>query len=170
MKSKFTLIRAKRSLIFLKRYFILAAVVICIRGSVYVLSHWYDIRYQYTDSIPGKIYLIVKNKIPQKGDLVAFWPPPSNIYKHTCFIKYVKGIAGEFIKREGLRFYLNSEFIGEAKKYSLKGLPLFPSEGGVILKDHYFVWTPHKDSYDSRYKDIGTISSANIIGTAYRLL
>jgi conjugal transfer pilin signal peptidase TrbI len=79
-------------------------------------------------------------------------------------------VGGDLITRAGPRFYLDGEYLGEAKKYSLEGFPLVPSEGGVILKGRYFMWTPHKDSYDSRYQDIGTISSDRIVGTAYRVL
>lgn len=164
MKDKLTLRK------FIERFLILALIVIAIRGLIYVLSYKFDLRYQYTNSIPGKVYLIIKNKLPRKGGLAAFWPPSNIYYPHTCFIKYVKGVSGDYLKKDGQQFFLNGEFIGEAKKYSQQGTILVPSESGVILKNHYFMWSPHKDSYDSRYKEIGNISSQRIIGTAYRLL
>lgn len=154
---------------FLKRYLVLLLIVLVIRSSIYILSFWLDLRYQFTDSVPGIVYLIVKNRTPSKGDFAAFWPPENNEYGHICFIKYVKGVSGDYFQKKGTRFYINGEYYGEIKKYSLKNTPLLPSEDGLILKDHYFMWSPHKDSYDSRYKDIGTIASDRIIGTAYRL-
>ncbi|MBF0315145.1 MAG: S26 family signal peptidase [Oligoflexia bacterium] len=156
--------------LYVRKLLILTVIVVCLRGTISFLSLWYDIRYQFTDSVPGVLYLIVKNKMPKKGDLAAFWPPPNKYYHHTCFIKYVKGIAGDYVKRDGERFYLNGEYIGEAKKYSRNGDHLVPSNGGLIAKGHYFMWTSHKDSYDGRYKEIGQIPSDRIIGTAYRLL
>lgn len=152
------------------RFLKLSAIVGCIYGLVIILSTWFEVRYQVTESIPGVLYFIVKNKTPQKGDLAAFWPPLNKYYTNTCFIKYVKGVAGDKVARRGQQFFINGEFIGEAKMYSLKGDLLVPIEEGPIFNGHYFMWTPHKDSYDSRYKDIGTISSGRIIGTAYRLL
>lgn len=147
---------------------------ICIVGMLILLfellSPWFKLAVPLTNSIGGHLYLIVKNKIPQKGDLAAFWPPENKLYKNIYFIKYVKGVGGDVVTKIGTRFFINGEYIGEAKdKSSIDKLPLALNIGGLIAKDHYFMWTPHKESYDSRYKDIGYITTPHIMGVAYRI-
>jgi conjugal transfer pilin signal peptidase TrbI len=39
----------------------------------------------------------------------------------------------------------------------------------MIPQGKYFVWTPHIDSYDSRYDEIGLVDERTIIGVAYPL-
>lgn len=49
--------------------------------------------------------------------------------------------------------------MGRAKEYTLKlHRPLHVNEfTGVIPKGYYYVHTDHKDSFDSRYNEIGLI-------------
>ncbi len=37
---------------------------------------------------------------------------------------------------------------------------------GTIPPHKFFAYTPHKDSFDSRYNDLGLIDAKDIIGTA----
>lgn len=99
-----------------------------------------------------------------------------SILRRTAFIEMACssskaiGIPGDEVTREDNRFYINGEYIGTTKYRSRTGEPLRPGPIGVIPDGHYFVWTPHPDSYDSRYEDIGWISKDRIIGCAVRLL
>ena len=63
-------------------------------------------------------------------------------------------------------FYINGKKIARAKEMSMMHQPLKVGPVGVIPKGHYFVYTPHYDSYDSRYNDIGWIGPDQVIGTA----
>ncbi len=36
----------------------------------------------------------------------------------------------------------------------------------IIGEHQYFAYAPHKDSFDSRYNEIGLIDEKNIVGTA----
>lgn len=125
-----------------------------------------------TDSLPGRVYLIVKVQRPAVGDKVAFYPPPTPYYPaNVFFTKILIGQAGDVVSHQGRDVFLNGKKIGTALDFdSSRHRPLHMAPAGVIPAGHYFVWTPHPRSYDSRYADIGLVSDAQILGRAYRLL
>ncbi len=136
-----------------------------------MLSPWYRLGINGTDSLPGVLYLVLKTEVPTtRGDLVAFYPPENRFYpREMFFIKKAIGMPGDEVTHKGQDFYINGEYIATAKARSRSGKPLQPGPTGVIPDGHYFVWTPHPDSYDSRYEDIGWISKDRVIGRAVRL-
>ncbi len=64
-------------------------------------------------------------------------------------------------------YFINGRFIGTAKDYSKAGVLTKKTKSGVIPEGRYFVYAPHKDSFDSRYEEIGWISNSEVIGHAY---
>jgi type IV secretory pathway protease TraF len=62
--------------------------------------------------------------------------------------------------------FVGDKLIGVAKTHSLKGAPLEIITSGVIPAHKFFAYTPHKDSFDSRYQDLGLVDEKDIIGTA----
>jgi conjugal transfer pilin signal peptidase TrbI len=86
------------------------------------------------------------------------------------FVKMVKGVPGDVVTREGRDYYINGVKVATAKEFSLKGEPLELGPTGIIPAGRYFVWTPHKDSLDSRYGRAGWISQDDVIGRAKPLL
>lgn len=125
-----------------------------------------------TDSLPGRVYLIVKVQRPAVGEKVAFYPPRNPYYPQGIFFtKILVGGPGDVISHQGRDVFLNGKKLGTAVEFDrAKHRPLHMAAPGVIPAGHYFVWTPHPRSYDSRYADIGLISDAQILGRAYRLL
>ncbi|MEX0914724.1 MAG: S26 family signal peptidase [Wenzhouxiangellaceae bacterium] len=136
-----------------------------------LLSPWYRLGINGTDSLPGVLYLVFKQATPDtRGDLVAFYPPQNRFYPQgMVFIKQAMGMPGDEVTRQGQDFYINGEYIATAKTHSRSRQPLRPGPTGVIPDGRYFVWTPHPDSYDSRYEDIGWIFNDRVIGRAVRL-
>ena len=61
---------------------------------------------------------------------------------------------------------VSGKMIGVIKPYSKKGKPLSAVKDGIIPSGKFFAYTTHKDSYDSRYQEIGLIDETQIIGTA----
>lgn len=152
----------------LKKSVVVIAASLLVQAAIYPYA---QIAFNYTDSISGYLFLIVKDKTyPKKGDLIAFYPPDNQFYSHARFIKYVKGVQGDVVDKKGLNFYINNQFIGAAKGFSLTGIPLESSEAGIIPPGKVFVWTPHHDSFDSRYKEIGWIDQDRFIGRAFRII
>ncbi len=134
-------------------------------------SPWIRLGINGTESLPGLFYLVLKNEVPEtRGDLIAFYPPENRFYpEEMFFIKKAIGFPGDAVTRNGVDFYINNDYVGTAKTHSHSGSLLQPGPTGVIPEGKYFVWTPHPDSYDSRYEDIGWISKDRIIGRAVRL-
>lgn len=136
----------------------------------YGLSPFIKVGINITNSLDGYVFLIVKNEMPKKNELVAFWPPENELYKDIWFVKYLMGVPGDVVTvKDNRMFYLNDQYIGRAKEKTHSGLDLEMSSPGVIGAGSYFVWTPMEDSFDSRYKKIGLITKDRFIGRAYRI-
>ena len=127
-----------------------------------------------TDSLPGTLYLVVPlgpEERLARGDRIAFLPPPNPTYPEGMpFIKIVMGLPGDHVRWEGRTVVVAGRALGVAKGHALDGRPLARGPEGVIPEGRYFVWTPHEDSYDSRYAEIGWIPRSRILGRARRLL
>ena len=127
-----------------------------------------------TDSLPGLLYLVVPlepDEALRRGETVAFVPPPNPAYPDGFpFIKRIAGVPGDLVAWDGRTVYVAGRRLGVAKLRSLSGRPLARGPEGVIPEGRYFVWTPHEDSYDSRYAEIGWIPRSRILGRAHRIL
>lgn len=138
----------------------------------YAINPYYQLGFNTSDSLGGYVYLIKKVGLPMTGDVVAFYPPkPNQTETKYPFLKIVKGVPGDRIKSTAREIYINNQFVAKAKEKAKNGNPLQVSvfNNGFIPPKHYFIWSPHKDSYDSRYKDIGLIEKSKIIGIATKL-
>jgi conjugal transfer pilin signal peptidase TrbI len=146
---------------------IIAVSTFAFIGAILVFRDYFLIVHNKSVSLSARWFVIAKGHIPQKNQIFAFRVLSPNSYKpDEIFIKIVGGVAGDKIITKERDFYINDKFIGTAKTISLQGQPLMISNAGVIPSNHYFAYTPHKDSYDSRYQEIGLINEAQIIGTA----
>ena len=137
------------------------------------LSPWIRIGINGTDSLPGHVFLILKTERPRAGELIAFRPPDDRRFYRwdgAVFVKIAAGTGGDRVTWVGRDFFIDGRPMGTAKIRATTGEPLSTSPAGVIPAGHYFVWTPHPDSYDSRYSDIGWIAPDRVIGRAVPLL
>lgn len=123
------------------------------------------------ESLPGRLYRIERGTIPGKNEIAALHVPANPYYPEGApFLKVIRGVPGDRVSRQGQAFYINGRFIGHAKVKTRGELPLTPGPTGVIPSGRYFVWTPHPDSYDSRYGEIGWVDGRLILGRAWRVL
>lgn len=123
-----------------------------------------------TPSIEGKLFFVVNDTLPSRGDIAAYHPPKGNLYPDEMwFGKYVVGVAGDSVSIKGRDFYINEKYIGTAKEFSSGGKKMDMSQQGIIPDGYYFFWSGHENSYDSRYADIGWIPKASVIGRMYRI-
>lgn len=158
-----------------KRFTIYVIFAICFGFLIATLSNGiagYSIAFNTSNSLNGKVYLINTNdKRVEKGTLIAFVAPKTKYYpNYNRFIKYTWGVAGDEVSfKEDGTFLINGKVKGVAKSMTKAYEPLEHAEAGLIPKGKFFVGTPHKDSFDSRYKLIGNIDEKNIIGRAYLL-
>ena len=127
-------------------------------------------------SLPFWAIWTSRTGIPQRGDIILFTPPASELLnKHFGkrphpFGKIVSGMPGDLVTREGRTFNVNGRPVATAKLTSRLGEPLALGPTGKIPKNCYFVTTPHKDGFDSRYGAIGWICRERILGTGRPIL
>jgi len=151
-------------------YWILCAGVFAVGILAAAASPWLTYTFNLTHSLPGTLYVIHKHSEVKKGDLIAYrWHGGATYPVGTIFIKQVAGVAGDTVRREGVAFWVDGQYIGIAKPFSKAGLPLQPAQEGVIAAGEYFVATVHPNSLDSRYALTGNVKLAAIIGKAYAI-
>jgi len=161
--------------------------------AILIVSKSYTFSFNLTESLPQKLFLIRKNTLPKnRGEYIAFKPKNNRYYKNKTFIKIVGGLPDDlvlnsynetiyimqFLENKKQReigaenktieeFFINEYLTLKVKEKSLRGDKLETLKfAGEIPAKNYFVYTSHKDSYDSRYEEIGLIHENEIIGTA----
>lgn len=137
--------------------------------AVLFLGSRYTLYLNQTESLPNKLFLVKKNTLPkEREDFIAFKPSTNRYYKDKVFVKRVGGLPQDTITKHSNRnLSINNKILLKAKEISLRGDKLeIIKFTGVIPQKNYFVYTTHKDSYDSRYEEIGLINETEIIGVA----
>lgn len=136
----------------------------------WVLTTHFGIAINLSHSLPQKVWLIRYSQNPKKGDYVLFKAPLSvGLGENGTVIKQVIGVPGDEIFRIGQDFFINRVYVARAKTVSLKQDPIEPGPQGLLAEGQYYVWTPHKDSFDSRYAKMGWIDASQLLGVAYAL-
>lgn len=131
----------------------------------------YKIKMTSTASVDHSVFF-VKNFKPTDitvGEYITI-TEPNKPYSGEEFVKLVAGVAGDKVVVEGRDIYVGGVYRGRAKEVSLKGRELEVTQGGVIPEGMLYVFAPHKDSYDSRYAEIGFISVNTVTGKARPVL
>lgn len=127
-------------------------------------------------SLPNWAFLVERHRVPRRGDYVFFDPPASALLErhfgrdHRPFGKIVYGVGGDQVTRRGRLFLVNGRPVAIAKPRTLRGEPLDIGPTGTVPRGCYFVATPNKDSFDSRYALIGWICGRQLIGTGKAIL
>lgn len=127
-------------------------------------------------SLPFWAIWTSRNELPQRGDIILFAPPASALLqmhfgtRPQPFGKIVSGMPGDLVTREGRTFHVNGRAVATAKTMSRLGEPLALGPTGKVPENCYFVTTPHKDGFDSRYSAIGWICRERILGTGRPIL
>jgi len=157
-----------------RRLAILSALlvgVLAVRGATDAATRW-RFSVNLTESLPNWAFIIDRHdRRPQRGELVAFAPPPNRWFEQgAVFAKVVAGVPGDAVERRGRDFYVAGRNVGSAKAQARDGTPTHVGPAGVIPAGHYFVVTSHPDSLDSRYAEIGWIPGSRILGVARPVL
>lgn len=143
------------------------------------LADWRD-RHAFlinaTESLPNWAFIIETKRAPTRGEYVFFDPPRSAlVVRHfgphpSMFGKIVHGVAGDVVTRIDRTFYVNGVKVAVAKPVSRFGEPLALGPTGTIPRGCYFVATPHKDGFDSRYAAIGWPCNKKVVGVGTPIL
>ncbi|MFL0415560.1 S26 family signal peptidase [Sphingomonas sp. 179-A 2A2 NHS] len=152
-----------------------------VAGSVVLgaISDWRDnhaLLINTTDSLPNWAFVIHRNKVPVRGEYVFFDPPPSELVrrhfgaKPQMFGKIVYGLPGDVVEHWHRAVTVNGRLVGYTKPTTRSGERLAIGPSGVIPAGCYYVGTPHKDGFDSRYAAIGFACRRQIVGTGEAIL
>lgn len=115
-------------------------------------------RFNLSDSLPKTIFFAVPINSPsalEKGQIVYIDHPVLNM----AVGKIIAGIPGDRIFIQNQTLYLNDVEIGSIQTVSKSGKTYHPIAEGTILEGNYFVYTPHPESFDSRYLEFGLVKS-----------
>lgn len=129
-----------------------------------------------TGSLPNWAFLIHRTHAPACGDYVFFNAPRNALVtRHfgaapPMFGKRVYGMPGDTVTHDGPLVRVNGLPVARMKPRTRWGEMLTPGPTGVIPRGCYYVGTPHKDGFDSRYAEIGLVCARQIIGTGEPVL
>lgn len=161
------------------RLWALLSVGVMTCGAYRAISEWRE-RHAFlinmTDSLPNWAFLIEQSRTPARGDYIFFMPPPNALVtRHfgarlPLFGKLVYGMPGDRIDHVNAEVLINGRPVARMKPRSRLGERLMPGPTGIIPESCYYVGTPHRDGFDSRYADIGLVCARQIIGTGEPLL
>ena len=147
----------------------LLAVVLVISVALRWERSWY-VTINWTESLTHWAFVVDKNEEPAVGDFVDFQPPANPYYANINFVKMIVAGPGDTVECDGRSFMVDGVIIAIAKTHSQAGDPLSLGPCGIVPDDHFFVVATHKDSFDSRYGDIGHVARSRINGVARPIL
>ncbi len=139
-------------------------------------QHHHALLINVSPSLPNWAFLLETRLPPARGSLVFFRPPVSPVLIHNfgaapqLFGKYVYGVGGDVVTVSGRTFSVNGTPLVTAKTQSRRGEPLALGPTGRIPPGCYFVGSPHRDGFDSRYALIGWICRDRLVGTGTAIL
>ena len=149
-------------------------------GGLYqAITEWRDthgLLINASESLPNWAFVIHKTAIPKRGEYVFFVPPADPLVvrhfgaKKQMFGKIVYGMPGDTVVHRGRDVYVAGRLVSRTKPLTRFGEPLVAGPSGVIPAGCYYVGTPHKDGFDSRYAAIGYACTAKIVGVGSPIL
>ena len=153
-----------------------SAVLGALALALVAFGHHFVLTINVSDSLPGTIFLVRKGGgSVSRGDLVAFRHGGGGAYERgALFLKRVAGRPQSIVTSKdagnGHRdYFVDGQYVGQAKTKSKTGLPLEPGPTGTIPPGRYYLTAPHPDSFDSRYALVGWVADAQIVGRAFRV-
>lgn len=154
----------------LKRVLAVWALALVIFGGeeAWRFSQRYAFGINETDSLPNWAFVVDRqDHAPRRGELVTFIAPDNPYYPRGArFTKIAWGAPGDVVTRVGREYFVNGRSGGVSKPFSQTGRATTLGPTGVIPPGRFYVGTPHKDSLDSRYGEIGWIGAERIVGVA----
>lgn len=151
----------------LKSKQILSGGTLLLGALLFVLPFNSNILIAQSDSLPYKLYFLVKGDNWKKGDLVAIKNFHTKHTKNQHFTKKIVGVAGDVVTIEGKHVLVNGVKHAQLKNKTKNNKKLTPMIAQTIPQQHFFVIATHKDSFDSRYQEFGLVRENYIEGKVY---
>lgn len=137
-------------------YPILSSLMLTTGLIVCILFFYFEphFRFNLSTSLPHNLFFTLHIQPPyEKGQIVSFEHPQLNI----SVGKIIGGKPEDRISINNQTLFINDVEIGHVKSESNSGKTYHPIPEGFIPEGHYFVYTPHPDSFDSRYTEFGLV-------------
>jgi len=149
-------------------FFISGAIM---TGTLYAAAPWYEFIVNKSDSLPGVLFILDKTTQPVCGDTTVFDMPDDNrFYKGARMIKIIKGCQGDVISVTRQEVFINDQSVGFFKGRSTQGNhKLYPLTVNEVPTDKVYLYAPHSQSYDSRYRSFGLRDTTELLGAATRI-
>ncbi len=122
-----------------------------------------------SESLPHKIYFLIKGISWEKGDLVAIKNFHTQYTKNQHFTKKIVGVAGDVVTIEGKHVLVNGIKYARLKEKTKNNKKLTPAIAKTIPQQYFFVIATHDDSFDSRYQEFGLVRENYIEGKVYSI-
>ena len=162
----------------LPRWRTLAAIGVA--GLAWATIHDWSQRHAFmintSESLPNWAFFVEKRVMPRLGQYAFFRVRETPLIRAHFgehpqpFGKLVYGVAGDLVTREGRMVLVNGSPVAVLKAVSKRGEVLAAGPVGRVPPGCYFLATPHKDGFDSRYADIGWVCAPQIVGTGVPVL
>jgi conjugal transfer pilin signal peptidase TrbI len=127
-------------------------------------------------SLPNWAFWLDKNAPIERGSLVFFEPPPSELVERhfgkgaQLFGKRVLGLPGQVVSHRGTAVYIDGRKVAERLARTRLGVPLTKGPEGAIPEGCYYTGTSHPRGLDSRYGAIGFVCRPQILGSGRAIL
>ena len=86
------------------------------------------------------------------------------LFSADTLVKIITGMPGDEVQLLDNVITINDKTIGAVQTQAQNNTPLHPGFGGIIPNDYYFVSSPHPQSFDSRYREVGLIHQSQLLG------
>jgi len=148
-------------------------------ASLNAIAEWRDthaLLINASESLPNWAFVIHKTAVPKRGEYVFFTPPAVPLVikhfgaKKQMFGKIVYGMPGDLVVHRGADVIVAGKLVSHMKPFTRTGEPLVAGPTGVIPQSCYYVGSPHKDGFDSRYAAIGFACADRIVGVGKPIL
>jgi conjugal transfer pilin signal peptidase TrbI len=133
--------------------------------------------FNWTASLPYRIVVVDHGPMPlARGDLIVYafdGEAAERDYpglKRQPFFKRIVGVAGDVVTVDGRDVFINGLPVGRAKTHTFDRRPLDPIAPTVIPPGHVYVQGTSADSFDSRYRSSGLVSTADVVARVRPLL
>ncbi|WP_449470020.1 S26 family signal peptidase [Sphingobium chungangianum] len=162
-----------------KRLWAILGLLVLTSISLTTIADWREdhaLLINASESLPNWAFVIHRNRAPERGDYVFFDPPANALVRRhfgdapRMFGKIVYGMPGDTVAHVGADVAVNGKWVGRMKPRTRFGEPLTPGATGIVPQGCYYVGTPHKDGFDSRYREIGFVCAPQIVGTGEPVL
>lgn len=133
--------------------------------------------FNWTPSLPYRIVVVDHGPASLvRGDLIVYafdGEAADRDYpglKRQPFFKRIVGVAGDVVTVDGRDVFINGQHVGRAKTHTFDRRPLDPIAPTVIPPGHVYVQGSSADSFDSRYRNSGLVSAADVVARVRPLL